>query len=173
MRGYKWEDVKPVHKHRCERWLLGLYFFHQFIDIIHLHDFNLQLYKRSITLGNHGHVSGHLWKKTCAHFFLRNFFHDVFKMVYDLRSFKIIIHIFGLPSFSTLSAYFQISTGNPLLYPSDSSLCLKLNFLSSFPQSHLLFLLYSLSWWIHGDWLLIPKFMDAQVPFIKWRSICM
>lgn len=67
-----------------------------------------------------------IYEKQHVHmFFLRNCVHDIFKMVCDLRSF----HIFGLPCFSSLSAYFQISTGNPLLYPSDSSLCLKLNFL--------------------------------------------
>ena len=32
-------------------------------------------------------------------FFLRNFVHDIFKMVCELRSFKIIIHIFGIPSY--------------------------------------------------------------------------
>ena len=41
----------------------------------------------------------------------------------------------------------------------------KIEFLSSLPQSHLLFLLYSLSWWLvysspsvsMGDWLLMPN----------------
>ena len=82
-------------------------------------------------------------KNRAAHFFLRTFFH-VMEMVYDLRRFKIIIHIFGLPSFPNLSAYFQIVAGNPVWYPSDSSPCLRLIILSSLPQSCLLFLLFSL-----------------------------
>lgn len=32
------------------------------------------------------------------------------------EGFKMIINVFGLPSLSALGPYFQISTGNPLLY---------------------------------------------------------
>lgn len=79
-------NIKPVH--RVVKCLPGLYsfFFYQFIDIIHLHDFSLQLYQKFINLGNHKWISGGLWeKKVCAHFFLKNFFHAIFKIVDDLR----------------------------------------------------------------------------------------
>lgn len=65
-------------------------------------------------------------KKLRACFFLWDFFHDIFKMFSDL-SFK-IIHIFGLLSLSTLGPYFQMSTGNLLLHPTDCSPCQKIEF---------------------------------------------
>lgn len=45
-------------------------------------------------------------KKICAHIFLRNFLHDILKMIYNLRKFQIIIHIFDLPTLSTVGTYF-------------------------------------------------------------------
>lgn len=70
-------------------------------------------------------------------FFLRNFSHLFSKWLMTSEGFK-IIHIFGVPSLSTLGTYFQISTGNPLLYSAHFSSCQKLDFLLSLPQSCLL-----------------------------------
>lgn len=79
-----------------------------------------------------------VYKKKYMHiFFLRNFSHLFSKWLMTSEGFK-IIHIFGVPSLSTLGTYFQISTGNPLLYSAHFSSCQKLDFLLSLPQSCLL-----------------------------------
>lgn len=165
---FKWKDTKHVHNIKpVQMWREAsrpFIFSHLFIDTFCLHDFNLQLYQKFITLGNHEQVSGHLWKTLCAHFFLEILFMIFSKWFVNLEVLKL--------SFTYLEFLLISKCLFPNVYWKSTFISFrlltlsKIEFLSSLPQSHLLFLLYSLSWWLvyscspsvsMGDWLLIPN----------------
>lgn len=117
-----------------------------------------------------------MWKTVCAHFFLRNCVHDIFKMVCDLKFFTylgffLLISKCLFPNIYWKSTFisFRLLTLSKIeffIIPPPKPLAVS-TIVSVLVTS------VQFSFCIHGGLTADTKFMDTQIPFIKWCNICM